>query len=302
MDKNYLLKKWLSGTLSEEESQAFKKLDDYDLHIRLTEKAKNFKASEFLNPSDFETLESRLSSRPKAVNKFRRVKVLMRFAAIFIIAIGIYFAFFSNNQTRVETLIGEKTTAILPDASEVVLNSVSEIQYAQKKWDKKRELTLTGEAYFKVAKGSIFDVLTEAGKVSVLGTMFNVKNRPGYFEVVCYQGSVGVTYEGTLEKLLPGHVFRVLQGEISLDTIQNTQPYWLEKTSNFKEVPFYEVIHELERQYGVKVDVNSVDVDRIFKGGFVHGNLDMALESITKPLGLTYVIQSPNRVVLKNSE
>ena len=196
MDKDYLIKKWLTNTLTDDEWELFRKQDDYDLHLKLSEKAKNF----------------------------------------------------------------------------------------------------------KVSKGSLFDVITDAGKVSVLGTQFNVKNRQGYFEVVCYEGSVGVTYKDTVKILFPGNVFRVLHGEMSLDTIDNIQPHWLQNISNFIQVPFFEVVQELERQYNVKVDTKAVNTNRIFIGGFVHGDLEKALESITKPLGLTYIIQNQNSVVLKNSE
>jgi Fe2+-dicitrate sensor, membrane component len=65
----------------------------------------------------------------------------------------------------------------------VNLNSSSQLSYSKNKWDSKREVTLNGEAFFKVSKGSTFDVITLNGKVSVLGTQFNVKQRENYFEV-----------------------------------------------------------------------------------------------------------------------
>lgn len=302
MDKNYLIKKWLTGTLSEDEREAFKKLDDYELHLKLGEKAKYFKAEEFLNPPDFDGLKERITSRPTPVNKFRRFRVLMRFAALLIIALGLYFAFNSNNSTQIETGTREKTTVFLPDASEVLLNAVTEIEFNERKWDQKREIKLSGEAYFKVAKGAVFDVLTTEGKVSVLGTKFNVKSREGLFEVVCNEGSVGVQYQGKYEKLFPGQYLHVYNGKITIDKIQNTKPLWLNNISNFNGVPFYEVVHEFERQYGVKVEAKNVDLNHLFKGGFAHDDFNKALESITLPLGLTYVIKSPELVVLKNSE
>ena len=302
MEENYLIKKWLTGTLSEDEWEEFKKLEDYELHLKLDEKAKYFKAEEFLSPPDFDILKERISSRQTSVKKFNRYKVLMRFAALLIIALGLYFAFNSSNLTQIETGTGEKTSVLLPDASEVLLNAVTEIEFNEKKWNQKREIKLSGEAYFKVAKGAVFDVLTTKGKVSVLGTKFNVKSREGLFEVVCNEGSVGVLYQGKYEKLVPGQYLHVFDGIITIDTIQNTQPLWFNNISNFNGVPFYEVVQEFERQYGVKVEAKNVDLNHLFKGGFAHDDLNKALESITLPLGLTYVIKSPKRVVLKNSE
>ena len=47
----------------------------------------------------------------------------------------------------------------------------------ENKWKNERSVNLDGEGFFKVAKGSKFDVETSAGTVSVVGTQFNVKNR-----------------------------------------------------------------------------------------------------------------------------
>jgi len=303
MDEDYLIKKWLSDELSEEEWEDFKRLEDFDLHMMLNENAKNFKASNFVGPDDFKELKSRMVSRPEAPKKLNWYRPLLRIAGVLVIAIGIYFAFFNDNLTEVEALAGEKITTELPDASEVILNAVSEISYNEKKWSEKREVVLKGEAFFKVAKGSVFDVLiADKGKVSVLGTRFNVKNRSAFFEVVCFEGSVSVNYKGSSKKLMPGNAFRVLDGKMVIDTIVDSQPPWVENISSFKQVPLSEVLLELERQYGVRVNAESIDMNRQFTGGFVHNDLDAALKAITTPFNLTYQIQSLNKIVLKNSE
>ena len=76
----------------------------------------------------------------------------------------------------------------------------------------KRDLTLEGEAYFKVQKGQTFSVNTTDGVVKVLGTHFNVKQRNNYFEVNCYEGLVSVTYNNETVKLPPGKTFRLING------------------------------------------------------------------------------------------
>jgi len=59
-----------------------------------------------------------------------------------------------------------------------------------------------------------------------------------------------------------------------------------------------EVIKELERQYNIKVLYESIDTDRLFTGGFINNNLKNALNSVTKPLDLTYKIENSNQVRL----
>lgn len=303
MDKDYLIKKWLSDDLSEEEWEDFKRLEDFGLHMQLNESAKNFKAASFLSPDDFEVLKTKMDARSRNHKKTNWFGPILKIASVFLIAFGIYFAFLSENRTQVVALTGQKITAELPDASEVRLNAVSEISYNKEKWSEKREVTLEGEAFFKVAKGSIFDVLVaENGKVSVLGTQFNVKNREDFFEVICYEGSVSVNYKDTSKTLMPGNAFRVLNGEVFFDTILDKKPLWMQNISSFKQVPLKEVLLEIERQYSITIDATSVDKHRLFTGGFEHTNLDAALKAIAIPLNMTYQIQSSHKIVLKNSE
>ena len=47
MDKNYYIKKWLDGTLTDEELKTFKASDDYQSLERLSNAVQAFKAPEF---------------------------------------------------------------------------------------------------------------------------------------------------------------------------------------------------------------------------------------------------------------
>ncbi|MBT8255532.1 MAG: FecR family protein, partial [Bacteroidia bacterium] len=192
MEKEYLIKKWLANELSVEEQQAFDALDDAPEFHRIMEAAKHFKASNFSTASSFEALEDRIDNR-KPVRYLRWAKPLLRLTGVFVVGIGIYFLFFFNNLTQVQTLASEKTTIQLPDASMATLNALSEISYSKNRWDAERKVKLNGEAFFKVAKGKRFDVITSEGIVTVVGTEFNVKQRGDYFEVNCFEGIVRVT-------------------------------------------------------------------------------------------------------------
>ena len=68
--------------------------------------------------------------------------------------------------------------------------------------------------------------------------------------------------------------------------------------SNFKETPLKHVIAELENYYELSVAVDDADAERIFTGSFTHKNLDLALQSITIPLNLSYS-KSGTSIVLK---
>ena len=303
MDKEELIKKWLSDELTEAESNAFKKLDDYDLNTEIIESAQYFKASHFSTVKGFDTLKSKLSNKEEApVIALNKYKVLYRVAALFIIGMTTYFMLFYNNLTTVKTLASQKTTFELPDASSVILNANSVAEYNKKKWADKREVTLDGEAFFKVAKGAKFDVVTTSGVVSVLGTQFSVKNRTNYFEVKCFEGIVSVKSNGKTQKLTQGKTYRIYNGIATLDVTKNSHPKWLDNISNFKSVPLYEVLNELERQYNVTITTQNIDTKRLFTGGFVHTNLEEALVTITTPLDLKYEKINATKIKISNKE
>ncbi|MFK5880400.1 MAG: FecR family protein [Flavobacteriaceae bacterium] len=303
MNKDYLNKKWLEGRLTDKEQIAFETIEDNELLKEIIDKAPAFSASKFSEVQDFEILKSKIKSKNGFSIKRNWLTPMLRIAGVFVMAFGIYFLFFFSNAINIETAIGEKRMVQLPDASQVMLNAASEITYNEDTWIEKRELTLEGEAFFIVAKGSTFDVVTSIGKVRVIGTQFNVKIRKDLFEVNCFEGVVAVSYEKETLKLLPGHVYRILNGKISSDAISNREkPFWMNNTSYFKKVPFHEVIKELERQYNVTITVDLNDKNLLFTGGFTHKNLNEALESITAPLKLDYDIESPTKISLRHIE
>ena len=176
---------------------------------------------------------------------------------------------------------------------------LSTVAFNKNKWSDNREVLLNGEAFFKVAKGSKFDVKTSDGTISVLGTQFNVKQRDGYFEVTCFEGLVAVTHNGNITKLKPGHRFAYIDGKLIINEKENKlQPSWMLNESTFTSRPLRFVINELERQYNVSVDASSIDVEQLVTIGFPHKNLDLALEFVTSPLGLTYT-KTNSTIILK---
>ena len=106
-------------------------------------------------------------------------------AAAACLALVLFFTFGRPSGTSISSSPAEMLTHVLPDRSTVRLNADSRIRVNEKKWEEKRQLALTGEAYFEVEKGQTFRVETDLGDVEVLGTKFNVYSRSGIFEVFC---------------------------------------------------------------------------------------------------------------------
>jgi len=286
MNQEELIQKWLQDDLNPQELAAFKALDDYDALMKLSENLMHFKAPKFDASVAYETISAEISKKPESKTKW--LKPILRMAALIAISFSVYY-YTTTLDTHISTLTAEKTTIELPDYSEVTLNAQSQITYNKKSWKNQRELTLNGEAYFKVEKGSKFNVQTASGTITVLGTQFLVENRNDIFEVVCYEGSVQVTTDHKNMVLKPGDQFLILDGEfIAQEKENNLDPSWLHNESQFKSMPYKFVLNELERQYKLKVDAKTINTSVLFTGKFVHRDLELALKAITLPLNITY--------------
>lgn len=300
MNKEALIKKWLDNELTAKELRSFQQLDEYDSFIKLSEKAQFFKAPFYNSLDAFKKLQTIIDRKRKSKTLLQRLKPIAQIAAVFLIGFAIYTVFFSNNLTTVNTLASQKIMVTLPDASTVQLNSLSQLSYNKYTWEKQRNVNLDGEAFFKVAKGSQFDVHASSGVISVLGTQFNVKNRTNYFEVTCFEGKVSVLYRSQITELPAGKTLRIINGVITNDITNLQYPTWIDNFSNFKSVPFIEVIAEFERQYNVKIRTD-VNTKILFTGTFVHNNMSLALQSISIPFNLDYTIEN-NLITLKKVE
>ena len=107
-------------------------------------------------------------------------------------------------------------------------------------------------------------------------------------------------FQGKSLELTSGNTFKIYQGNQYLEAIGIAEPSWIHNKSTFSSVPYEQVLDELERQYDITISGASVYNDTIFTGSFTHQNLDTALQAITIPLNLSYVMKG-NEVVLKEN-
>jgi transmembrane sensor len=290
MNKDYLLHKWMNGEATTEEAEQLKSFPEYASYIKIAEVTSHLEAPLVNSQSNYDAISSKTKSGGK-IRTINPLATLLKIAAVVAVVLASYF-YFTNSNTTVRTQIAEKQKLQLPDNSEVVLNANSEIKYNRKKWNNQRELTLNGEAYFKVTKGSTFKVKTSSGVVSVLGTQFNVFSRDKAFYINCYEGLVSVAFSDTLIKLPAGTKLMVEDGLIKLhDNFSEGSPSWTKNESSFENASITMVLQELERQYSIKLTAKFNSADLRFTGSFTHGDLDLALKSICNPLHLAYTIE-----------
>lgn len=294
MQENYLAK-WLNNDLSEEELAVFKKSDEYASYEKLIKVSGSLEAPEFDVDKALDDFKNTNLTKDTKVIRMSPMKKVWRIAAAIAVIFVASYLYVSTLDESVSTQYAERSEVRLPDNSEIILNADSKITYSEKNWDQKRNISLEGEAFFKVAKGQKFTVATTDGLVTVLGTQFNVENRKGFFEVTCYEGLVSVTYNGKETKLPAGNSFIVINGNIvELKSPANTTPSWMSFESTFKSIPLNYVLDELERQYDIEVETQNVNLDQLFTGSFSNTNLNLALQSISTPSQMKFKQEGNN--------
>ncbi|MHA3788124.1 FecR family protein [Flavobacterium hauense] len=277
MKDDTMLAKWLNNELDEKELKAFMATPEYATYNKI----KEYSAQLTVPEGDMDALYARIEA-----NKNRPVKVrtlspwIGRVAAMLILALGAtYFAYTTKTTTELAEA-GQRTEFLLPDNSAVTLNSGSEVDYKAWNWKNNRKLQLDGEAYFKVAKGQTFDVVTTMGKVTVVGTQFNVKARDNRFDVTCFEGKVKVTSKGNTILLTPGMSVAFDNGkQVDVLSEENTQPGWLTYEVNYQKEKLSRIINEMERQYRIDIDLTDKR-NETYSGSIPMNNLSDALEII----------------------
>jgi transmembrane sensor len=278
MKKNYPLAKWLNDELSGEELAEFQASADYEKYQKIK------KYSSLLEVENFDEVSmlNQVLQQPKTTSKVIPLykKWIIRVAAVLIIALGIssVMDYFIPEKQVAEN--GKKTSFSLPDQSEVVLNSGSEIEYKKWRWNTNRKIELKGEAYFKVAKGRRFEVITDLGKVAVLGTQFNVKARKNRLDVSCYEGRVKVNYKDKQLILTQGQSV-IFENEEQLNSnTKVSKPEWTDNQIAFEKEKIHSILEEIERQYNISIELQSKNTNALFTGKLPIENLEIALQII----------------------
>ena len=298
MKREDLIKKWLDDELNSQELQAFQELEEFEELTTLSNNLIRFKAPEYNTSEELNSVLHQIKSSNSKQTSTNWLRPVLRIAAVIAIMFSVYY-YSTTLDTSFETQMAQKTELVLPDDSEVSLNALSSLTFNKHDWKNQRDVALKGEAYFKVAKGSKFNVKTATGTVTVLGTEFNVKQRENYFEVTCFEGSVKVVHSSDIVVLKPGDSFLKINGKlIAREKETLLQPSWMHNESSFKSMPFSYVLRELERQYNVQINPQNIDIEQLFTGSFGHDNIEMALKSITLPLNVKYNFKNKTTIEL----
>lgn len=162
----------------------------------------------------------------------------------------------------IKTPLGGEYFLVLSDGSRVHLNAMSSLRFPVRFTRERREVELTGEAYFEVEKDDIpFVVMAGETSTEVLGTEFNVSAYPEDEEIktTLVRGSVRFTAASREESYLlkPSEQvrFNKLSGEARVKEVDVADFIaWKEGLFRFKDWRLEEIMEQLARWYDMKVE------------------------------------------------
>ncbi|PID92160.1 MAG: hypothetical protein CSA96_04650 [Bacteroidetes bacterium] len=193
----------------------------------------------------------------------------------------------------------EQTLLELRDGSEVSLGAGSQLKISDN-FDQKRELLLNGEATFNVEnihdKG--FQVHTSAMTVRVIGTSFKVRhfeNEPD-MQVTVRSGKVEVVVANERQEkryvLSPDMQLsynktsgRVVTRKVDSNKLMQDDV----STLYFDQTPFYQLVTDIKRIYGVELKLSDSEIGKFeLSGAHSNESLDDLLTSVCFVSGFRY--------------
>lgn len=278
MEEKYELAKWLAGEMTDEELIAFQNTSEYATYAKIAEYSNQLKAPEFDADLLFQNTLEHKKSTPKVIPIYQ--SKWLQIAAVFVALLSLSFFFKTTINTKEIAENGKKTIFALPDNSQIVLNSGSEIRYNKWNWDNNRKLDLKGEAYFKVAHGKKFEVKTNLGTVTVLGTQFNVKARKNRFDVTCYEGRVKVDYNNKQVIITKGTSVTFDNDYFDTKNINAQKPEWTNNQIVLQKEKLQSIIDEMQRQYSYEIVLSCKENTQLFSGTLPTNDIKTALNVV----------------------
>lgn len=195
-----------------------------------------------------------------------------------VVAAGVagFAALFLTPLLQGDRLVGAPGAArplALADGSSIRLNGNSEARVDLA--GSERLIRLEGEGFFEVApdKARPFSVLSDGVRITAVGTRFNVDQHDHSVEVVVYEGAVDVTPR-------KGQPIRVKAGDraiVSADRVmlapparaveKTALPTWTEGWLEADAAPLIEIVHELERSSGARIELDGGDLQNLTVSG-----------------------------------
>lgn len=252
-------------------------------------------------------LNYRLNQKLTFGRKHQLALTVWKVAAVFFmaVAVGSFYVLFNQmpptgGMAQIITTEGQRTKAILPDGTEVMVNANSKLAYNPYEWTANRLVTLTGEAFFEVVHHADQPFVVDANgyQVKVLGTKFNVRS---YAD----EPSIATTLtEGKVEIFIPkisAHavlepgdqfVYNKQSGKAVRERIDPViSSGWKDGILKFEKASFDEFVRRVEDYYQIDIIYNATDFKDVhFTGTFENIRISRVFEIVNITIPITFSV------------
>ena len=200
------------------------------------------------------------------------------------------------------TSVGQQTDINLPDGTQVWLNTASAINVDYTTQQRRIEL-LHGEIFIETAKDvrRSFVVDTVHGRLTALGTQFNVMNQQQDIELTVYDGSVSVhTNNDHYVELQAGETSRFNESQIMpKQNAVTARQAWRQGLLVAEDMTLQELIAELNRyQYGY-INISDEVAQLKVYGSFPLADTERVLAMLTSVLPIQARQVFPGWIILE---
>lgn len=268
--------------------------------------------------------QRKLNSRQKSLKL--HLTLIMKYAAVFIVAAGLTASFFYFQQKRddskpaagndpvvyeeISANFGARMKCMLSDGTTVYLNSGSKLIIPNKFMGNSRNVELSGEAFFDVATNpdKPFIVHANSIEVKVYGTAFNLRAFRGSREIsatlvhgkiVLEDETAGI--ENQLAVLKPSQraVYNLDKKVITVSEYPDLDKFigWKDGKLVFSNDPISELAEKLGTWYNVTVKIGNEGLKyHRFTATFTDEPIEQVLDLLSKSTPLKYKIIKANRL------
>lgn len=252
---------------------------------------------------------NRVETERKSASR-RIIRILAGVAAAAVVAVVSVLGYKTIEGTGVHPVnfasVSGKSKVVLPDGSEVTLNTGSSISYDKSFGRKARKIHASGRAFFDVAKDvkKPFVIDIDGLEIRVLGTRFDVDPRLDKVVVSLVEGSVALSNaaSGNGRTMSAGEVavYDKVSGELSISKGDVRGPMlWCSDRLSFSDATLDAVCRDLSQWYGVNVVLS----ENLYGKGCINFTItDESLESVLSIISSTtrvnYRFEGPKSVIV----
>ncbi len=224
----------------------------------------------------------------------------------FLFSNGGLFAPLTNQFNEIHVPNGEKTELTLADGSKVWLNAGTKFRVPTNFDENHREVSLSGEAFFEVKKGTApFTVNSGYGVIQVLGTSFNVRAYDNLqFKTTLAEGEIQFSNRTDKKVLFPGQqlILSKEEGLIVKQIDPEIASLWRNGVIAFENEPLGDLVKRLERHFDLTIALDQEIASIRFTGQVFEESLDEVMEYIHKTKPIKYAYDKTKRTLTIEAE